>query len=183
MDGPCRRQADPAESLDTTYSITLNYPSFARLLICTDLRDYHATRPTNELRENHDAPDGVRQPCSQIVILGAMTCSRCSNAERIPGQRWCRRCLSVYAGERRARLKLERRAPELLTMAREAIGQVRTILQGLGAWSQPPQCCRDAHFRYLPCDCVCHGARAWLESRTRLVDGTLIINTRPGSEA
>jgi hypothetical protein len=59
---------------------------------------------------------------------------------------------------------------------------VRTMLQGLGAWSQPPQCCRDAHFRNHPCGCVCHGARAWLESLNSLsVGGTLISNTRVGA--
>jgi hypothetical protein len=32
-----------------------------------------------------------------------MTCSRCKDAERIPGQRWCRPCLTIYQRERRAR--------------------------------------------------------------------------------
>jgi hypothetical protein len=107
---------------------------------------------------------GVQHPRSQLLYWEIMTCSRCSGAEQIPGQRWCRRCLSAYAGERRARLRLEKRAPELLSVAREAVGQVRTMLQSLGAWSQPPQCCRDAHFRDHPCGCACHAARAWLES-------------------
>ena len=55
---------------------------------------------------------------------------------------------------------LEKRTPELLTVAREAVGRVRTMLE----WPQPPQCCRDTHFRSHPCGCVCHGARIWLES-------------------
>jgi hypothetical protein len=46
----------------------------------------------------------------------------------------------------------------------EAVNQLEQLLRGIGAMSQPPQCCRDAHMRVLPCRCACHGARAWLES-------------------
>jgi len=34
-----------------------------------------------------------------------MACLRCGKVERIPGQRWCRACLTVYARERRARMR------------------------------------------------------------------------------
>jgi hypothetical protein len=30
-------------------------------------------------------------------------CSRCRKSERIPGQRWCRACLTAYQRERRAK--------------------------------------------------------------------------------
>jgi hypothetical protein len=35
----------------------------------------------------------------------ALLCSRCHQAERRPGQRWCRDCLYAYKRDRRARLR------------------------------------------------------------------------------
>jgi hypothetical protein len=37
-----------------------------------------------------------------------MLCSKCHTEERIPGQRWCRECLTAYQRNRRATLKAGR---------------------------------------------------------------------------
>jgi hypothetical protein len=38
---------------------------------------------------------------SYVIQLVGCLCSRCQTAERIPGQRWCRECLTAYQRQRR----------------------------------------------------------------------------------
>ena len=91
--------------------------------------------------------------------------SRCKTAERLPAQRACRPCLTGYQRERRARRRLEKRAPALLSLAREAESQLRAMVQGIGGFTAHPKCCAGVHFAASPvCGCVCHKAKAWLES-------------------
>ena len=66
---------------------------------------------------------------------------------------------------------MEKRAPELLAKWRDAVGQVERLLKGLGAMSQFPKCCGQAHFHMVvrgPSGCACHQARQWLESHVSL---------------
>jgi hypothetical protein len=98
------------------------------------------------------------------VTLVVMRWLRCGDADRIMRQRWCRACLTAYARERRARFRLAKRAPELLAVATEAVNRLRETLQSINAFTTQPNCCARAHFRGSYCGCVCHRARAWLES-------------------
>lgn len=73
---------------------------------------------------------------------------------------------AAYARERRARLQLEKRAPELLAKWHEAVRQVDQLLRGIGARSQLPHCCRQRHFGIVvrgSRGCACHKAVQWLE--------------------
>ena len=45
---------------------------------------------------------------SESLRSPIMTCSQCSRADRLPGQRWCRVCLTAYARDWRARRRLEK---------------------------------------------------------------------------
>jgi hypothetical protein len=72
---------------------------------------YHGNRSASRTRGCADrgrpASTGWREDYSRLsgkktVTLSAMTCSRCHKSERIPGQRWCRACLTAYQRERRA---------------------------------------------------------------------------------
>ena len=104
----------------------------------------------------------------EVLHSGSMTCSRCMRGERITGQRWCRACLTAYARERRARLQLQKRAPELLAKWHEAMGQIEQLLRGIGAMSQLPNCCRQIHFTMVnqgSCGCPCNKALQWLERK------------------
>jgi hypothetical protein len=38
-----------------------------------------------------------------MLYSSQMLCSKCHTAERIPGQRWCRECLTAYQRQRRER--------------------------------------------------------------------------------
>jgi hypothetical protein len=40
-----------------------------------------------------------------VLYTALMQCSRCRTAERLQGQRWCRRCLTSYQRERRAKTR------------------------------------------------------------------------------
>jgi hypothetical protein len=117
---------------------------------------------------------------SAPVTLAVMTRSRCKTAERLPGQCVCRPCLTGYQRERRARRRLEKRAPELLANWREAAGQVEGLLRGIGGLSTHPKCCASVHWAASPmCACACHKARTWLDS-VRLVEGSPFLEPEDG---
>jgi hypothetical protein len=60
-------------------------------------------------------------------------------------------------------LRLVKPAPELLAALREGAGQLRGLLQSLGAFTLMPKCCPNVHWAAaLVCGCACHKARAWL---------------------
>jgi hypothetical protein len=98
--------------------------------------------------------------CYSVCV---MTCSKCQQAERIPGQRWCRGCLPAYARHWRTRRRLEK--PSIVL--REAKAQIEAMLQAVGGPLRRPQCCNGKHLFSVSavCGCACHKARKWLEAQ------------------
>ena len=54
--------------------------------------------------------------------------------------------LTGYQRERRARRRLEKWPPELLSLAREAESQLRSVVQGIGGLTKHPKCCASVHW-------------------------------------
>jgi hypothetical protein len=92
-----------------------------------------------------------------------MSCSRCSHPERIPRQRWCRKCLPAYARERRARQSLEK--PQ--AVIREAKAQLESLLSAVGGFPSRPKCSNGSHLFSVSavCSCACHKACDWLQAK------------------